>query len=443
MKTSSPPSSRAGRLARTCSGILLAASVATGCGDDASTPPGDDDVPCNGESSLNLPAGFCATVFADDIGAARHMAVTPSGDLFVATLEGPRGERGRVVALRDSNGDGVADRKEEFGEIGANGIAWRENVLYYAPNDRIVRYTLPDGELLPTEGPLNVATDLPNYGNHNRKSLAFDPQGDLLVNIGSATNACQLEPRTRQSPGLDPCPELDVRAGIWHFDGQTIEQTLADGRRFATGVRNGNAMATDPRTGHLWVAQNGRDSLSTLWPLQYPPEADARLPSEELFRITEGADYGWPYCYHDPILDEKVLAPEYGGNGYIIGRCDDVEEPDAILPAHWAPLGMHFYEGDMFPARYRGGLFVANHGSWHEPYAGEPPGYNVTFFPRLTDGRLGDYEIFADDFAGDERPLPDAAEYRPVSVAEAPDGSLYVSDDARGRIWRIYYRGRR
>lgn len=380
-------------------------------------------------------------MFAEGLGHARHIAVTPVGDVFITvmgTADGP----GHVVGLRDGNGDGVAERREVFGSAGGNGIAWHDNVLYVALDDRILRYTVPDGELRPIDAPLEVVTDLPDTGDHSRKTVVVGDDGRIHVSIGSASNACQVENRARQSPGIDPCPELDLRAGIWRFDGQTLGQTLADGERIATGIRNANALAMD-EDGMLWAAQLGRDQLSQNWPLLYTVEDGRRLPSEEILRVAEGADYGWPYCYHDAELDMMVLAPEYDGNGYIIGRCAVVEPPYTSLPGHWSPLGMHFYQGDLFPEHYRGGMFVANHGSWHDPYAINAPGYNVVFIPK-DDGMLGRrYETFADDFAGDERPLPEAAKYRPVGLAEAPDGSLYISDDQSGRIWRVYYRGPR
>jgi glucose/arabinose dehydrogenase len=419
---------------------LLAAALASACGEEPA--PDDDFVPCNGESGLRLPEGFCATVFAEGLGRARHMAVTPSGDVFVA-VQGVGGRPGRIVALRDENRDGVADRKEMFGTRGGNGIAWHDNVLYFAQDDRILRYTVPDGELRPIDDALVAVSGLPVDGDHDSKSVVIGDDGEMFVNMGSASNSCQVDNRARQSPGIDPCPELDYRAGIWRFDADAIGQTPADGQRYATGIRNANALALN-EAGVLWAAQNGRDQLYENWPLRYSPDDDRRLPSEEIFRIREGADYGWPYCYHDAELDEKVLAPEYGGNGYTIGRCAAVEEPYATLPAHWAPLGMHFYEGGLFPERYEGGLFVANHGSRFDPQAQNPPGYDVVFFPANEGGVLGrSYETFADGFAGGDRPLPDAARHRPVGLAEAPNGSLYISDDRGGRIWQVFYRGKR
>lgn len=412
--------------------------------DDDSGPETESGVlaKCDADDGgLLLPGGFCAAVFADSLGAARHMTVTPSGDVFVATLEeGEQAEKGGVVALRDEDGDGRADRQERFG-VGGNGIVWHEGFLYVGENGRVVRYRLPDGELLPQGEPEVVVGGLPVDGDHPRKTVGFDHEGRLLVNIGSGTNSCQVDNREVGSPGIDPCPELEYRAGIWRFDPNKPEQTQADGERLVTGLRNGNAFAVHPETGRIVAIPNGRDQLQENWPDLYSIAEAVPLPGEELFVLEEGADYGWPYCYYDPLRRMKVLAPEYGGDGEMQGRCAAVKAPDLTLPAHWSPLGMDFYTGTQFPARYRNGAFVANHGSRFDEDESEPlPGYSVIFIPFDAQGQPeAPFELFAGDFAGRGRPLPGEAAHRPVSVAVAPDGSLYVSDDWGGRLWRVHY----
>jgi glucose/arabinose dehydrogenase len=340
-----------------------------------------------------------------------------------------------VVALRDEDGDGRADRIERFGAEGGNGIAYASGALYFAPDDKVVRYALD--QFVPSSAPVTIVSGLPASPDHYAKSILV--RGDaLFVNIGSSSNACQVENRIPHSPGLDPCPELSTRAGVWKFARDEQGQSQRDGERFVSGTRNANALALDPRDGELYAVLNGRDQLYDNWPELYSQRDDALAPAEELLRLKKSANYGWPYCYYEPRLAKKVLAPEYGGDGLIEGRCSVYELPIASLPADWAPLGMSFYEGTSFPAPYRDGAFIASHGSRFAPNAsGSLPGYNVVFQPFRRGQPTGQYTEFATGFAGDGRPLPEAARYRPVGVAQGPDGSLYISDDKVGRIWRV------
>lgn len=404
------------------------------------------DVPpeCDRDNGgLELPNGFCAAVVADDLGRARHLVVAPNGDIFVAIDDSRDGRRGGVIALRDTTGDGRADVVERFGERGGNGIALADGWLYFAPNDAVLRFPLPAGSLRPTGEPDTIVQDLPAERSHRAKSIALGLDGTLYVNIGSPSNACQEKDRTPGSPGLDPCPELQTRAGIWAFDADRIGQRQEDGRRFATGIRNAVALTVHPTTGTVFVAQHGRDQLAANWPDLYTPEESAELPSEELLRVDEGDDFGWPYCYHDWQLGRRILAPEYGGDGKTAGRCGDFELPIVAFPGHWGPNGLLFYLGkgeQAFPETFRGGAFIAFHGSWNRaplPQAG----YKVVFVPFDGEEPAGEPMTFADGFAGGTIREPKQADYRPVGLAEGPDGSLYISDDAVGRIWRIVYRG--
>ena len=386
------------------------------------------------DAGLKLPPGFCATVFADSVRGARQIVVAPNGDVFVATRNS-RDQRGGVVALRDTTRDGRADMRVQFGANGGNGIALRGRYLWFGTDDAILRYTLPQGNLLAHTNPDTIVRGLPT-GGHASKTVVIGRNSDLYVNIGSLSNACQVENRQPRSPGHDPCTELETRAGIWRFDANRKNQEPGREKRFATGLRNTNALhfAAD---GQLYGAQHGRDNLSSNW--GYTDEDNAEKPAEILVRIGSGDNYGWPYCYYDQDLKSHVLAPEYGGDGKQSGdRCDDVEQPLAAFPGHWAPNGLVMYSGTMFPARYRGGFFVAFHGSWNRaplPQAG----YNVVFVP-MQEGRAGAYEVFADGFAGDQV-QPREADHRPSGVAVGADGSLFVTDDAGGRIYRIFYRG--
>jgi glucose/arabinose dehydrogenase len=184
---------------------------------------------------------------------------------------------------------------------------------------------------------------------------------------------------------------------------------------------------------------HGRDQLSALWGEHFTEEENAEKPAEEFVLIQEGDDFGWPYCYHDPETDTKVLAPEYGGDGEAIGRCAEMKDPLIDFPAHWAPNDLEFYTSDQFPQEYRGGAFVAFHGSWNR--APEPQaGYNVAFAPFDGDLPTGEWTVFADGFAGSDV-SPRGAEHRPVGLAVGPDGSLFISDSRSGKIWRVMHPG--
>jgi mono/diheme cytochrome c family protein len=262
----------------------------------------------------------------------------------------------------------------------------------------------------------------------------------LYVDVASATNSCQLKNRTLQSPGVVPCKELRTRGGVWRYDAKRANQVFSAAERFATGLRNAEGFGVDADGRRLFATQHGRDQLRANWPKLYKPEEEATLPAEELLLLKKGGDYGWPECYYDGARRRLVLAPEYGGDGgKKIGLCAKKRAPIAAFPAHWAPDGMVLYDRPQFPARYRHGVFIAFHGSWDRaPYPQQ--GYNVVFQPLSGGQAAGTCEIFADGFAG-EMKSPDQALHRPTGVAVGPDGSLYVSDDVRGRIYRIVYRG--
>jgi glucose/arabinose dehydrogenase len=279
---------------------------------------------------------------------------------------------------------------------------------------------------------------LPADRSHRAKTLAL-ANDRLFVNIGSPSNACQRQDREAGSPGMDPCPELETRAGIWVFDANAPKQTQADGSRFATGIRNAVAIAIDPAGNGLFAMQHGRDQLAANWSELYDAEASANKPAEELLAVDDGDDFGWPYCYYDPALGRKVLAPEYGGDRETAGRCAEKEDPVFAFPAHWAPNDLLFYSGAMFPPRYREGVFVAFHGSWNRAPLPQQ-GYNVVFLPFNAGAPLASFDVFAEGFAGSDV-SPGGSEHRPTGLAQGPDGSLYITDDKAGMIWRVVYRG--
>lgn len=404
----------------------------------ASAPQGKTPACAPDNAGLTLPAGFCALVVADSLGPARHLAVLPNGDLAVAIRGGRGGTGGGVRFLRDTTGDGAADVTRAFGPAGGTGIAFHGGQLYFATDDAVVRWPWRVGQLEPAGPPDTIVSQLTNRRQHAAKGIAIGADGLLYVNIGAPANACQVEDRTPGSPGQDPCPLLEIAGGIWRFDASRAGQRQAQGERYATGLRNALALAVQPATGALFAAQHGRDQLATLWPDLYTEAHSAELPAEEIFRIESGGDYGWPYCYYDGQQQKKVLGPEYGGDGKRVGRCAAARDPIVAFPAHWAPNDITFYGGTLFPAKYQGGLFIAFHGSWNRAPLPQG-GYKVMFVPFARGNPAGEPEVFADGFAGADV-SPQGARHRPTGLAVGPDGSLYVSDDKGGRVYRIVYR---
>jgi glucose/arabinose dehydrogenase/mono/diheme cytochrome c family protein len=405
-----------------------------------------------GKSDLKLPPGFCATVFADKIGHARHIVVAPNGVVYVNTWSGryygndkPH-EGGFLVALQDTTGSGHADVNKRFGDTaqtgsaGGTGIGLYKGSLYFEMNDKILRYALPEGSIVPTGKAEVIVSGLPLTGDHPMHPFAIDPQGAMYVDVASATNSCQKENRQPLVPGDKPCTELETRAGIWRYDANKTGQKFSPAERYATGIRNADGITIDSAGTGLYATQHGRDQLSTNWSKLYTPPQGAELPAEELLKIRQGGDYGWPECYFDNKQNKLVLAPEYGGDGGSkVGECADKLAPIAAFPAHWAPNDVTIYEGSQFPRAYRGGAFIAFHGSWNRaPFP--QGGYNLVFQPLANGKASGKYVIFADGFAGADKE-PGKAPHRPSGLAVAPDGALFVTDDQNGRVWRVTYVG--
>ena len=412
-----------------------------------------DELPTGdpGNGGIFLPGNFDAVVVVDSIGPARHIAVNDNGDIYVKLRYSKKGTGGNV-AIRDINGDGKADSIVRFGDYDNNGslanaMRIHNGYLYFASELVIYRNKLTPGKLVPQSKMEVVLTDDHKHGAHWHitKPMAFDDKGNMFVPFGAPSNACQDLIRTPGGTpgvaGLDPCPELEDHAGIWQFDANKIGLTQRDGRKFATGLRSVVAMDWNKADKNLYVVMHGRDDLHMLWPDKFTPWQSAILPSEEFLRVKNGDDFGWPYSYYDQVQKKHILSPEYGGDGKIPARDSSLRPPVIGFPGHWAPNDLLFYDGDQFPEHYKHGAFIAFHGSTNRtPYP--QAGYFVCFVPFVNGEPTGEWEVFADGFAGVDPIInvSDAA-YRPMGLATGPDGSLYVSDSRKGKIWRIMYKG--
>jgi glucose/arabinose dehydrogenase len=370
-------------------------------------------------ATLTVPPGFEVSVFAEGLTSPRRIALSANGDLFVASSRA-----GEIVVLRDGDGDGVADQVETFASDLQRpyGLAFQDDHLYVGNNDAVVRFPYAPGQLHASVPPerlveLPVSSDALDHDtaerlgidvsrtlgfNHWTRNLIFSPDGrTLYVAVGSATNAM---------PGTDV-----RRAAINVYDVETWEH-----RVFAGGLRNPVAMAWHPDSSVLWTAVHERDHLGD------------ELAPDYVTSVREGAFYGWPYAYIGPN-PEPIL------NGARPDLVAITRAPDVLLPAHAAPMGMTFYTGSGFPELYRGGAFVALHGSINRL---DLVGYSLVWIP-FVDGRAsGPPQDFLTGFIvrdDDEKEVWG----RPVDVIETPGGDLLLSDDAGGRIFRIRYTGSR
>lgn len=340
-------------------------------------------------NNVNVPPGFEVTVFADNIPGARSLEWTPNGTLFVGTRQA-----GRVYALRDDDFNGAADGVVTIaqGLNNPNGVAFREGSLYVAEINRVLRYDNIEANLLNPPAPVIVNNTFPTDGHHGWKFIRFGPDDKLYVPIGVPCNVCQTtDSRYGSIMRMNP-------------DGSELELV-------AIGVRNTVGFDWHPETGELWFTDNGRDSMGD------------DLPPDELNRITEiGQHFGFPYCHGGDVPD-----PAFGNQR----PCSDFTAPVQQLGPHVAALGMRFYTGTQFPDEYVNQVLIAEHGSWDRSV---PIGYRVTLVRLDEAGNALSYEVFADGWLQNGQ-----AWGRPVDIEQLPDGSILVSDDLAGAIYRIRY----
>ncbi len=342
-------------------------------------------------STLNLPEGFEISVFVEGIENARSIAMSPSGTIFI----GNRNE-GRVWAVRDEDGDYKAEKKWIIAEDLKlpNGVAYRDGSLYVAEISKLWRYDNIEENLDNPGEPTLIYEDYPTDRHHGWKYIAFGPDGKLYIPVGAPCNICESK--------------NELYASITRMDPDGSNREV-----FAHGVRNTVGFTWHPETGEMWFTDNGRDMLGD------------NMPPCELNKATEaGMHFGYPYCHGNDIAD-----PEFGQKF----PCSDFVRPAYNLGPHVAPLGLKFYTGDMFPAQYSGSLFIAEHGSWNRS---KKIGYRIMQV-KVENGRAISYDPFIDGWLDEEA---QEAWGRPVDVFILEDGSMLISDDKAGAIYRVTYK---
>ena len=336
---------------------------------------------------LTLPKGFHIALYSGQVPNAREIALGTNGTVFVGSTGA-----GKVYALTDSNGDGVADKVRVIAS-GLNtpmGVAFHDGDLYVSAISRILVLRDIEKHLDNPPKPELVTDKLARETHHGGKFIAFGPDGKLYVPVGAPCNIC------------DPAPDHGKLTRM-NADGSGVEDV-------ALGIRNTVGFDWQPGSNQLWFTDNGRDMLGD------------DVPSDELNRISKtGEHFGYPYCHQGDVLD-----PEFGKGK----RCSDYTPPVLKLGAHVASLGMRFYQGKQFPASYKGAIIVAEHGSWNRT---EKSGYRVMTV-RLAGNKVASYEPLITGFEQDGSTWG-----RPVDVQPLPDGSLLVSDDLAGAVYRVTY----
>jgi glucose/arabinose dehydrogenase len=393
---------------------------------------------------LKLPPGFHASVVAEGLGAIRHLAVRDNGDLYVSTARARTGIGGGVIAIK-MKPDHTAGETQHFGIVdGGTGIRFYHDALYATSPSRIWRIALPKGGLVPKPGeePAVIVDGMPALSGSGNRQIAFDNKGNLYVAVSGSGNFCPdpSTPKGQPPVGLKPCPDMGKRAGVWRFSATKLNQQFpGGGEQIATGLRDLSSLDWSPADSSLYLIVHGRDGIHGTWPAI--SQADDDAIADEMHKITKGTDVGWPYTYYDGVKKQRLVAPEYGGDGKTVAT-GNYDVPVATFQnTRSAPVDLVFYTGKQFPAEYRNGAFVIRHGVGGAQSPTGKNGYDVVFIPFDKNGKAGDMKTFADGFAG---PSPanknnGKAAYRPVGAAVAPDGSLYISDSNKGRIWRISY----
>ena len=344
-------------------------------------------------STIQLPEGFEISIYAEGITNARSMAMSPSGTIFI----GNRGED-NVFAIRDEDGDNKAEKKwlitEKLSNM-PNGVAFYQGDLYVAEVNKLWLFKNIEDNLDNPGEPVLIYDDYPRDRHHGWKYISFGPDGMLYVPVGAPCNICESND--------------DIYASITRMKPDGTEREI-----YARGVRNTVGFTWHPDTGEIWFTDNGRDMLGD------------NIPPCELNKATEkGQHFGYPYCHGGDIGD-----PEFGEKY----PCSDFIIPEKNLGPHTAPLGLKFYTGNMFPDKYKGDLFIAEHGSWNRS---KKIGYRITRV-KIENNRAVSYDPFIYGWLDEEK---QEAWGRPVDILVLNDGSMLISDDKANVIYRVAYKG--
>ena len=357
--------------------------------------------------SIELPEGFKIELFSDQVPGARSLTRSPAGVIYVGTMR-----PGKVYAVLDKDGNGKADAVHEMdqGLNQPNGVAFHEGDLYVAEIHRVLRYEGIEARLENPPEPIVITDNLPDKRHHGWKFIAFGPDGALYVPVGAPCNVCDVE---------------DPFAAILRMDKDSGEYTVV-----ARGVRNTVGFDWHPKTGDLYFTDNGRDMLGD----DLPPDEFNRVAAAVFKGDAKAPHFGFPFCHAGGLED-----PEFKDRG----QCSEITEPVQALAPHTAAIGMRFYRGEAFPKKYRGQAFIAEHGSWNRS---EPIGYRVTVVHLDDAGFATEYEVFAKGWLRTQAQAEAAGSKRrswgrPADLQELPDGSLLLSDDQAGALYRISYEG--
>jgi glucose/arabinose dehydrogenase len=395
--------------------------------------------PADEPDGLTLPPGFHATVVAEGLGPVRHLAIRDNGDLYFSMPHDDKAAANGILAVRlDASHKAV--QMEHFGTIdGGTGIRFHNGFLYASSPSGVSRFAFSGKDLVPEQAPEVIVDGTPTSHPglpRNNRPIALDDKGNLYIALEGEGNACSdLNSPDKNAPaGLKPCPYFDMRAGVWRFSATRPGQKFpSDGERVATGIRDMTALDWSPADGSVYGIMHGRDNLNKSWPAAVSAETEAHI-SDEMHRITKNTDFGWPFTYYDGVRKTRFISPDYGGDGQTSPAAGMYSTPVLTFENRRpAPVDIQFYTGKSFPASYRNGALIVLHGT-------QPPrnGYNVVFIPFNKKGVAGAPTVFADGFAAFDPAQPQQRpRYRPVAAAVAPDGSLFIVDSQKGRVWRI------